>query len=358
MDEQPRLTDLIPMRWSIYVLALLAGLALIAGFEGLYVWGLRLAHLTHDGCIAAFDLDSEGSLASYFSATVLLFAGLVAILVYTVRRHRTDDYQGRYRVWLWTAFCCFVMSVDEGSSLHEGFKEMMTVVTGTRILGDGSIWWVIPYGFLIGSVGTRLLVETHRCRLSTACLIGTATCFAVAILGQMDLIMRDQGAREVMVEEGAEMVGDLLLLFGMMLHARYVLLDAKGLLPVRKPKAAKASKPKAASKKTAKAAAVVAASVSNESEEDESESASSSSITVHPPHGLPRPVNPAIVPSNPNKPQPPRVAALVASSGPASTHDETSDAAGKPKMTKAERKAMRKRLEQMRTEREERMRGE
>ena len=34
-----------------------------------------------------------------------------------------------------------------------------------------------------------------------------------------------------MLEEGAEMVGNLFLLLAMVLHARYVILDAEGLLP-------------------------------------------------------------------------------------------------------------------------------
>ena len=60
------------------------------------------------------------------------------------------------------------LSIDETASLHEGFKEMMVLVTGTRVFGDGSIWWVAAYGFLLGGVGTRLLVDMRECFLSTA----------------------------------------------------------------------------------------------------------------------------------------------------------------------------------------------
>ena len=47
---------------------------------------------------------------------------MTAVLIYTLRRHRLDDYGGRYRLWLWAAACWFVMSMDEACTLHEGFK--------------------------------------------------------------------------------------------------------------------------------------------------------------------------------------------------------------------------------------------
>src|SRR5205823_14278964 len=64
-----------------------------------------------DGRIAAFDLDGEGSLGAGFSAALLALSGVTAVLIYTLRRHRLDDYRGRYRLWLWAAMCWFVMSM-------------------------------------------------------------------------------------------------------------------------------------------------------------------------------------------------------------------------------------------------------
>lgn len=360
MDEQPRVTDLIPIRLSLYLLLLLGGVGVIAGFEALYAWSLSLSRMTTDGYIAAFDLDAEGSLAAWFSSTVLLFAGLAAVVVYMVRRHRKDDYQGNYRVWLWAAACCFLMSVDEGSSLHEGFKELMALVTGTRLFGDGSIWWVIPYFFLLGSVGTRLLVDMRSCRLSTAAFMGTAACFGVAILGQLGWIMPDEGAREVMFEEGAEMAGDVLLLLAMLLHARHVILDAQGLLPERRPKSVPKEETSEEASRPAKAAAVTAkvedSADETEDEEGDEEAERVSSIVVHPPHRVPRPASPAVAPASSSKPSARPAVSVGQAAKPAPAASPSPEPQGKHKMTKAERKAMRKRLEQMRSDREDRLR--
>ena len=160
LAEQPTLLDLVPRRLIAFVLVFLALSLLIAGLEALYAWMPALAgDLGHAAAgqrtvtFAALDLAGKGSLAAWFSSLLLLAASLVAVLVYTVRRHRMDDYPGRYRVWLWAALCWFLAATDTAASLHEGFRDLMTAVTGTPLLGDGSIWWMIAYGLLFGAVG-------------------------------------------------------------------------------------------------------------------------------------------------------------------------------------------------------------
>jgi len=254
----------------------------------------------------------------------------VAVLVFTVRRHKTDDYRGYYRVWLWAAMCWFLLSLDETASLHEGFKEMMAYLTGTRLLGDGSIWLVMPYGFLLGAVGTRLVVDMRHCWLSTGAMIAVAVCYAVAVATQLQWLLPETGARGIMVEEGAEMVGNLMLFLAMGLHARHVILDARGLLPHR-------ARPGA------------------DGQAQSGDGASwpgDRTVTVHPPHGVPRPAGTLTGTSRPPTPAP----ALVGTAQPipvaAPITPEPAPAPLRRKLTKAERKALRKRLLQERQERE------
>jgi len=328
MDEEPRLTDLVPTRLPAMAAVMLAGLAVIAGLELLYSWMPELAPMTSDGRVAAIDLDGEGSLAVWFSSMILAAAGLVAVVVYRVRQHRSDDYHGRYRIWLWAAMCWFLMSLDETASLHEGFKEMMACVTGTRILGDGSLWWIIAYGFLLGGVGMRLLLDMRECAASTAAMIATAGCYGLAVVAQLGWVMPDSGAKGVMLEEGAEMVGSLMLLMAMILHARHVILDAQGLLPERKPRRGTR----------------MPAGPFDEPEDDRL-AAFEHPVVVHPPHGVSRPVAAAATGREPSRPAFAPKPAEAAQTPPASASR---------KLTKAERKALRKRLRQMALERERR----
>jgi hypothetical protein len=237
MDGQPRITDLIPTRFSFLLLWFLLGVTIVTGLEALYAWMPELAAQTSDGRVAAFDLDSEGSLGAIFSSTTLALAGLVALIVYSVRRHKQDDYQGRYRVWLWAALCWFTMAIDESASLHEGFKEMMTWLTSTRLVGDGSLWWVAAYVVVLGVVGLRLLLDMRVSWFSTSVLVMAGACYAASVVVQLQGVLPEMGAVGVMVEEGCEMAGNLFLLLSMTLHARFVILEAQGLLPERKRRA-------------------------------------------------------------------------------------------------------------------------
>lgn len=245
--NRARITDLCPQRSWVLAACLLSGLLIVAGLEGLYHWMPALSAQTTDGRIEAFDLDGEGSLAVWFSSLTLAAAAGVSLLVYSIRRHKLDDYHGSYRIWVWAAFCWLVMSIDECGSLHEAFKEMMSHLTGTRIAGDGSLWWAAAYLLVLGVVGVRLLLEMRGCYSSTTALGATAVTYAVAVATQLGWLMPETGARGVMLEEGAEMVGNLLLLLSMALHLRYVCLDADGKIAPR----SKRARPKKARKAAA-----------------------------------------------------------------------------------------------------------
>lgn len=232
-DRQPRVTDLVPRRYLMVLLPLVAGLLLVAGLEAAYAWLPELAAHTSSGELTAFDLAAEGSLGSWFSSTTLLLASLAAVLVFMVRRHRQDDYHGRYRVWLWAAALWLLMSIDEGASLHESFQELMTAVSGQRGWGGGALWSIAGYGLLLLAVGTRLVLDMRSCRASTTTFVLAIASYAVAVAVKQKLVPGLYGARAVMVKEGCEMVGNVWLLWAMLLHARYVVLEAEGALPVR-----------------------------------------------------------------------------------------------------------------------------
>jgi hypothetical protein len=247
LAEQLRLTDLVPRRFSTLAAVFLLGLAAIGGLLALGAgWPGEIVE-PGGRRLAALDLAAAGSLARWFSSLLLLGAALAALLVYSIRRHKMDDYQGRYRIWVWAAVCCFLLATDTAAPLHAGLGEALAALAGTRLLGDGSIWWIVPAALLLGAVGSRVLVDMWECRSSSGLAILAVGCYAVAIAahyGWLGLCPEGTGEgtqaarlladhRCAMVPDGARMAGHLLLLTAMGWHARHVLLDAQGLLPRR-----------------------------------------------------------------------------------------------------------------------------
>jgi hypothetical protein len=229
MDGHSALAAFIPRSNRTYWIIAAAGAAVIAALVLLYaswaVWDLhkQAGFNPTDGRIEALDLDGEGSLSVWFSSALLFLAAQVALLVGWMRSQNPEDYAGRYRIWFWAAGCWCLLSLDETASLHEGFKEFASAAAGTRIFGDGSIWWAGPYFCLLAFVGLRLFWEMRGCWLSSTLLQATGWVWALAVVTQLGLILPESGARGVIVEESAEMLGDLLLLLSMMVHARYLL---------------------------------------------------------------------------------------------------------------------------------------
>jgi hypothetical protein len=244
IDHQARVTDLVPQRYGILALALMAGLTIVTGLEAGYLWLPELSEMTGRSRLVALDLTSDAAFANWFSSITLGLAAVMAVVIYSVRRHRKDDYHGRYRVWLWAAALWTMMSVDEGASLHEGFTEVAAHFSGQRGMVGSSIWWVAAYGLVFAAVGTRLFLEMSACRLSSASLVAAVGCYVLAVVAKLGVVPALQGVYAVMTEEGCEMVGDVLLLFAMAVHARYTILDAQGAIApkAKRPKAVKAEK--------------------------------------------------------------------------------------------------------------------
>lgn len=218
MNAQTPLVAWVPRDNRFFVRLLLGGVAVVALLEGLYAVMPRLASRTTDGRVAALDLDGEGSLAVWVSSFTLVAAAAAALIVHVLQK---DGPQGRRKLWLWAAACWTAMSLDECASLHEAFKELMSHATGARLIHDGTIWWVGAYFLVLSITGLRLLWEMRRSPAACLSLVSVAVCYGIAVGCEMRLLTaKDQLG--VMVEEGAEMLGNFCLLTAMLLYARHL----------------------------------------------------------------------------------------------------------------------------------------
>ncbi|MBX9791614.1 MAG: hypothetical protein K2Y37_22055 [Pirellulales bacterium] len=225
-DGHLRVTDLVPRGYAALSLWFVAGALAIAGIETLYYFMPRLAA---DGHVPAFDLAGHGHLANWLASAVLLVSSLASLLIYSIRRHKADDYHGRYRIWLWAAAVWLVMSIDETAGLHHGFQGLMVGLTGTRIAADGALWWMLPYGLVLLAIGGRLLFEIRACRTAVAFYALAGLMLGAAVAVHLDSIPYPLPAEYlVMLEEGLELAGDWCLLVSLALFARFTILEAEG----------------------------------------------------------------------------------------------------------------------------------
>jgi hypothetical protein len=286
---------------------------------------------------SAFRLDAPGSFASWIAALVLAWSGFAGLQIYLIRRHRADDYRGGYRFWSSAAVLLAIASLDAATSLHAFLGQLAGSLLGAA---QYSGWIGVSLVILIGAgFGARMVWEIKPSRGALATFAAAAVCYLAAIVsgaGLFDALP----IRPALIAAATALGGHALVLLTVGVFGRYVFLEAHGQLPqrTRKPKAA--SSPDAPSKKRA------ARPKGNENPSDASGDAKKRGKTDVEGTGAAKdkpPAEPARKPPE-QKPAPAAASPLrIAGKTPAASDDDDSeDAEDSPRLSKAERRKLRK----------------
>ncbi len=206
------------MRWSAVAIVLLVAASLLSA------WLASALSPRAELWYRFLFMDFEGNLPTWFSAILLLVAGLVAAVVSAAERTR-----GGQVWWYWALMAVgFVtFSADEAASLHE------RLVVPLRALVRGSPWLrypiVIPGTVAVGTAVVvfggfvrRLPAETQRA------IVGGAGVFLFGVLvietigGWFDPVLHGDNVPYVLlatVEEVCELTGVTIVLVGVLRYA-------------------------------------------------------------------------------------------------------------------------------------------
>jgi len=260
-ENHLRATDFLPR--SMTAIVLLFSLALAAAV-GLLAGVISYAEASGSDSLGVASLFQQGgALASWFSSFVFILAAIGSVLIYTVRRHKLDDYRGSYRLWLWCAAAWLVMSIDATANLHIPFSRALAHISGWSMLVDGALWWIAVWGAILAVLSLRLVLELGECRPAQVAAVGTNLLWAAALAIGYGWFPAIPSAHTTTAAIGCRLLGQITLLLGIGIYARHVLLDAEGLLthrpskprrekPAKKPKAEKHSATQSASAESAK----------------------------------------------------------------------------------------------------------
>src|SRR5262249_23898563 len=196
-----------------------------------------------------FDASQGGNLAAWFSSFAFMSSAVGCVLIYTVRRHKLDDYRGSYRLWLWCAAAWIVMSIDATANLHAPFSRALAKATSWSMLEGGALWWIGVWGTILAILALRLVLELGECRSSQSAILATGMLWAAALAIDYGWFPAIPLEHTVIVAIGCRLLGQVTRLLGIDVYARHVLLDAEGLLkqrpakpPREKPKKTKLEK--------------------------------------------------------------------------------------------------------------------
>jgi hypothetical protein len=249
VENHPQVTDFVPRRYGTVALLVLVGSGLTALAAAIHYFVLPMAAARGMSSAAALDLGARGNLIDWLAAIVLFIAAGFCLLVYSIRRHRIDDIRGRYRIWLTAALGCLVLSANSVTGLHQVVADVMGATIGWTAMREGAVWWIAA-GLPLAWIFARVLLDVRECRVGGALFVGAIVCYAIAaarFFGYGPVVE----ARLAPILIAAPLsIGHLLVLAGIVSYARFVVLDAQGLVTVRRRIAAKKSVPAAAPKKS------------------------------------------------------------------------------------------------------------
>jgi hypothetical protein len=210
-------------------------LMLVGACLSLHVGFPMMASLFPADDVAFLRLDAPGSVGHWLASTLLVIAGVLAVFIYSLRRHRIDDYHGRYRVWIWMFAACLVASLAETTGLGRLTRAVCRLAAEWSSVRSEALWSAI-FGSVVAAIGVRLFFEIRKSRSAVTVLTASALCFLAAAAANAGWPSRWTGAGTPVLARGIWLAGYVFVLATFLLYARYVQLDVGGAIatPVKR----------------------------------------------------------------------------------------------------------------------------
>jgi hypothetical protein len=257
---QWKTTDLLPKRtWGMATTIALLLLSLV-GINLLYFYSGNWHNYIGTVGVSSLQLSGKATLAAWFSSFLLIISGFASLQIYALRQHRQDDYRGSYRLWLWmsgvlllASLNCIVDLTAMGTNLISGltklsFQSSLLSMIGLKIV-------------LLTALVARGSYEVRESRTSLMLVVLVWLAYGAATtlqLPQFQPVMARLPQSTFQIAHGNLILfGTAFVFLAQLVFARFVYLQALGMIQQRFSKARKStsksnSKSKATSSKPTK----------------------------------------------------------------------------------------------------------
>lgn len=253
-EHQPSLATLLPVGLGGFTFAAVGMLVSLAAAVGVGAWetvanrplfganATRFA-ATLTAARQCIDVRSLLSCGGWLAQVALVVAAATAVVVRQMRRHRRDDYRGRYRAWGWLAGLFTITACAGQVPLGGLVAAFLSDATGITLGPDGMGWWVLTAGLLYGAVGLWAVLPLHERAATGIWLSLSLSAWAAAAACGWILKSPQMQPRIVHLVAGnvCWMAGGVLAAIAMLAAARSVLREVRGLSGRATPRKEKAS---------------------------------------------------------------------------------------------------------------------
>ena len=257
--SQPRISELVPRRKRWVVLCMAAALIPVLLVQQLYIirvgriqsaanlfasQNLAVSQQQQNLQVAAsrlypLHLFGVGTVANWFASTLLIITALGCLIVYSIRRHKVDDYGGRYRVWPWVAGFLAIASLDASTGIHRMFMFAMMRITRRELWAGGTGWWLFTGATIGGILAILVLRDIWRSRGATVAFVLSIACYFGATIFYLRKYSIGTSDHDMMAWSTQLLGGHALLFCAVLVYLRFVRLEAAGEILSRSAKSKK-----------------------------------------------------------------------------------------------------------------------
>lgn len=220
------------------------GVAIIAGL----VWldGLAAASALPTATARVLQIDQPGGLAKWYEGSLWLAVAVQSVLLFGLRKHRTNDTGSAYRWWLLVAGVALGMSLSAATQAHGAIAGQLAALAGFSPLASDAFWWLVPGGVVLTGVAVRSWLEVRESRVAAVAgllAVGVTVVAWVASAGLLPAALGEAAPWLVspLLAHVASLAGVSLLLLTLVGYSRRIVRETLGELEPPKP----ASKPSA-----------------------------------------------------------------------------------------------------------------
>ncbi|MCA9229864.1 MAG: hypothetical protein KDA57_04380, partial [Planctomycetales bacterium] len=135
-----------------------------------------------------------------------------------------------YRVWKTASLAAVVLSLNSVVGGHAVIARVLGQLTGWSLLPGNAGWWLAASALVGGWLLGKLILDASECRAATIAYILAVGCFAAAAATAVGWSPAWAASWPETMSRVLPLGGNVLLLVGSLLFARYVTLDVQGLI--------------------------------------------------------------------------------------------------------------------------------
>lgn len=230
IENHPQITDYIPRRRRTVLLTVAGLVGVATACQGLAMYAPHLAARLPGLSETAISEQLAGGIVSWASAATLLVIAAALRIVYSLRRHRVDDQHGRYRVWRWVAAAALLASVNSVVGMHTIAASLAMGFFGSGLTAGGAEWWLAPVALIGCWLAMGIMIEIVESRLAALLAVAAAATYLAAAVGTLGYSPEWLGPAGDLFTRSLPLAGHALALGAAAFFARHVVLDVQGLI--------------------------------------------------------------------------------------------------------------------------------